>query len=192
MSAKRKNKSKKKLYAVSGLIFVIIAAGISYKIIHKNNTNNLAINSSSKQVTGATSKSTSQPSSSQTPATSTPTNSGGVVDKNGQSASNLPPSANWATSSSGDITLQLPSLNQTLQSGDTIAGLANVSMVQFILTDNSVGQIAQGNLSVVNGKFSGTLYFTAHADSGTLEVYYPNPNNGAEEDIVSIDVNFSS
>ncbi|MGH7195069.1 MAG: hypothetical protein ACREJM_16270, partial [Candidatus Saccharimonadales bacterium] len=93
---------------------------------------------------------------------------------------------------SGNITLQLPSPNSTIKTGDSITGLAKVSTVQFILTDNSVGMIAQGNLKVVNGKFSGTLQFTPHSSSGKLEVYYPNPTNGAEQDIVEINVNFNT
>jgi hypothetical protein len=64
--------------------------------------------------------------------------------------------------------------------------------VQFILTDNSVGLIAQGTLTVVNGKFSGMLQFTPHSNSGKLELYYPNAANGAEEDIIEIDVSFNT
>ena len=190
MATKRKNKRNNKLYTIGTIIVALILVGTFYEIGHKTSQNNTA-DSTSKHITANTSQPTSQPSASQTPSIATPTNSGGVVDKNGQSVSSLPSSSDWTTSSSGNITLQLPTANQTLQSGDSITGLANVSAVQFILKDDSVGQIAEGNLNVVNGKFSGTLYFTPHSESGELEVYYPNPNTGAEEDTVSIDVNFS-
>lgn len=127
-----------------------------------------------------------------TPSSTNSSQQGGATDENGKTTGTLPPSSEWASSSSGDITLQQPINNSVLASGDTISGTAKVSTVQFILTDNSVGQIAQGTLSVVNGKFSGTLQFTPHATSGKLQVYYPNPSNGAEEDIININVDFNA
>lgn len=124
------------------------------------------------------------------PSTDNSSNQGGVTSTASPSET-IPPSSEWTSSSNGDITLQLPSANSTIQSGSDIAGLANVPNVGFILTDNSVGLIAQGTLSVVNGKFSGTLQFTPHSSSGTLQIYYPNPQTGGEEDIVNISVNFA-
>ncbi len=184
--SKRSFLSKKVLL---GLLIVLVAGGAW--IYHNHNSNpNLAASKSKSKVTGTTSK----PTPHKVPE-STVTNGnrdGGVVDQNGKTSGTLPPSSQWVLSTSGNITLQLPSPNTTVRSGDTLSGLAKVSSVQFILKDNSVGLIAQGNLKVVDGKFSGILKFTPHSNSGKLEVYYPNPSNGAEEDIVEINVSFST
>lgn len=188
----KKHSLKKTLAAAA--IAVILAVGIYFLVAHYDKkSNNLytptASSSSStpKKITATTSQPT--PLQSQT---SSNLVAGGVKDENGQSVSNLPPSSDWASSTNGQITLQEPNNVSALSSGDTITGTANVSQVSFILTDNSVGLIDQGNLSVVNGRFTGRLAFTDHSSSGKLEVYYPNPANGAEEDVVEIDVNFGS
>jgi len=189
MYKKTKRSGAEKL--LLGLLVIVVAVGtVLLWVRHhdKKNLNLAANNSSQTPVKGATSK----PTPHQATTTNNPTGQGGVVDKNGQTSGSLPPSSQWVSSTSGNITLQQPSPNTTVKSGDTLSGLAKVSSVQFILTDSSVGLIAQGNLSVVNGKFSGTLQFTPHAGSGKLEVYYPNPANGAEEDIITIDVNLST
>jgi hypothetical protein len=117
---------------------------------------------------------------------------GGVIDQKGKVTDNIPPSSSWVTSSSGNITLQQPTAGQVLRSGDTISGITKVSTVQFILKDNSVGVISQGTMNVVNGKFSGTLEFRPHSSKGELEVFYPSPSTGAEQDIINIDVNYST
>ena len=188
MPKQRKRSGAEKL--LLGLLVIVIAAGavLLWMRHHDKKNLNLATNKSSQ---GTVKGTPSKPTPHQVTTNSTPTGGGGVVDKNGQTSGSLPPSSQWVSSTSGNITLQQPSPNTTVKSGDTLGGLAKVSSVQFILTDNSVGLIAQGNLSVVNGKFSGTLQFTPHAGSGKLEVYHPNPANGAEEDIITIDVNFS-
>jgi hypothetical protein len=116
---------------------------------------------------------------------------GGAVDLKGQPSSSLPPSSQWTSSPSGNITIQQPISGQTLHTGDTISGTAKVDTVAFILKDNAVGVIANGTLSVVNGKFAGSLGFTAHSGSGILEVYYPDPSTGAEKDLIKVNVNYS-
>jgi cytoskeletal protein RodZ len=136
-------------------------------------------------------KSLSSTSTGHIPSANNSSNQGGTTTQNSQATNKLPPSSEWTSSSNGDITLQQPIATAIISPGDTISGLANVSTVQFILTDNSVGLIDQGTLNVANGEFSGTLQFTPHSSTGTLQVYYPNPSNGAEEDIVNINVNFS-
>lgn len=107
-----------------------------------------------------------------------------------QPSSSIPPSSEWTSSSSGNITLQQPSANSVVKSGDAISGTAKVSSVQYILSDSSVGLIDQGTLGVDNGKFSGILQFKAQSSTGTLEVYYPNPSNGAEDDVITIGVSY--
>lgn len=185
--------------AILIIVIGIGAIGVSiYKWDHKNTANTTSDSGSSTNKPssiGTPSSPSTAPTPSSVPSISistSTTNSGGVVDTNGQTIGTLPPSSEWTSSSSGDITLQQPTNGSTIQSGDTISGLADTSTVSFILKDNSVGVIAQGSLNVVNGKFSGTLEFTPHANSGSLEVYYPNPSTGAEEDIINITVNFNA
>lgn len=190
MSIKRKNyqsKNGKKviILLLIVIILVVLASIVLYWHDHSKTTPTPATSASvsvSKKTT---------PTSQTPPASNNSTGQGGVIDQNGQTSGALPPSSDWVSSSNGAITLQQPSANTVLQSGATLSGTANVNNVQFILSDNSVGLIAEGNLNVVNGKFSGILKFTPHAKTGTLEVYYPNPANGAEEDIINIDVNFN-
>jgi len=184
MTKKSKKRSQKFIFI--GLSILVVLAGL-YLWHHYYDKPKIAVTATVHTPVQGT-KSTPT-----TPQVSTNNlSSGGTTDNNGQTSGTLPPSSDWVMSTSGDITLQQPAASTSVKTGDTISGLANVSNVQFILTDNSVGQIDQGNLSVVNGKFSGTLQFTSHSSSGTLQVYYPNPSNGAEEDIINIDVNFSS
>lgn len=187
---KQRGSVSKKVLAV-GIVVVLLIAGGLYLHFHNRNPKNLVNSKGSNTVTGSTSK----PTQHQEPtngSSSISGQSGGATDNNGQSTQSLPPSSQWVSSNSGNITLQLPSPNATIKTGDSLTGLAKVSTVQFVLTDNSVGMIAQGNLKVVNGKFSGTLQFNPHSSNGKLEVYYPNPTNGAEQDIVEINVNFNT
>lgn len=182
----KKHRSHKVLWLLIAVVVVGLILG-GYLRYHKSASNsNVAVSSASK-VQGT--KST--PEAPQPATDNTPNNTGGATSQNVTTTS-LPPSSDWVSSSNGDITLQEPSSGTVFESGDAIVGLAKVSTVQFILTDNAVGLIAQGNLNVINGKFSSTIQFTPHSNSGNLEVYYPNPSNGAEEDIVNIDVNFST
>jgi len=185
MYKRRRTSSKKILYTLLAIVLVV-AAVVLYAHAH-NKSANLAAKAGTQAVKGTV----STPTPHQVPSPNSTGQSGGVVDKNGQASTNLPPASQWVSSSSGNITLQQPSPNTVVTSGDSLVGLAKVSTVQFILKDDAVGQIAQGNLTVVNGRFSGVLQFTPHSKSGKLEIYYPNPNNGAEEDIVEINVGFN-
>ncbi len=138
-------------------------------------------------VMGAKSSSLTAPKTNSSPKNNS-LSSGSVVDKKGTYNNTLPPTSEWTTSSSGIITLQVPSNNSHFASGSIISGLAKVNMIQYILKDNSIGLISRGTLNVVNGKFSGAINFSSNSSSAKLVVYYPDPNNGAENDIINIDV----
>lgn len=182
-------KRKKSPIGMSVLLLVVIAVVATLFIRYHHNSK------TSQNLAGTASKSGAKASTSKPQALSVPTNQnstpGGVVDKNGQASGTLPPSSDWVASASGNITLQQPSPNTTIKNDDTISGIAKVSTVNFILSDNSVGLIDRGSLNVVNGKFSGLMKFQSHSSSGKLEVYYPNPTNGREEDVIEIHVSFS-
>lgn len=178
------------------LIAVLIVAVVAIYIekIHHKSASNTSNNHKTTLITGTTSKPTPH-----TPSPSTANNSSFQGNTSNQSiqpsnTTAVPPKSQWTTSSSGTITLQQPYPNATIQSGSIISGTiqsSSIHTVNFILTDNAVGQIAQGSLSVVNGKFSGSLNFTSHSSSGTLQVYSPNPTNGAEENIINFDVKYN-
>jgi hypothetical protein len=192
MAKARKNRSGFMNWTtvIAVIALLAIASVFAYKWNHKDTADIKPV------VKGTPSTSASAPTPTSTPAPSTtatnPTGQGGAVDNNGKTTDTIPPSSEWTSSTSGDITLQQPTNNSTISSGDTISGLANTSTVSFILKDTSAGVIAQGSLNVVNGKFSGTLQFTPHSSTGSLEVYYPNPDNGAEEDVINITVNYGT
>lgn len=192
------NKLSNNKILLSVIAVLIVAAGlITYSIYGHYSKNSKIVNrlpsASQRKITSTPSSSSSQPTKNSTPSLVSPQSTpGGVTDENGQSSSNLPPSSDWLASSSGDITLQEPSANSTLINGQSIVGLAKVNEVNFALYDSSVGLIDQGSLNVVNGKFSGKMSFTPHASTGTLQVFYSNPVNGAEEDMVEINVNFNN
>lgn len=113
---------------------------------------------------------------------------GGPTDTNGQATANTN-SSQWITSTSGNITVEQPLANATIQSGTTLSGTAKVSTVNYRVIDNTVGVISEGTLSVVNGKFSGNLNFTPHSSGGRLDVFSTAPN-GAELNEIEIAVNF--
>jgi type II secretory pathway pseudopilin PulG len=173
-----------KVIILTTIVVIVLVVVIGVFFLYKYDKNQNSITSSSlgkiKQTINSESGGSSTANSIQ----------GGVKDNGGQSTSTTIPSSEWTASSNGDITLQQPIANSTLASGDKISGIANVNNVQFILSDSTVGLIDQGNLNVVNGSFSGSLQFTPHAKVGTLEIYYPNPSNGAEEDIINVNVNY--
>ena len=179
--------SGKLIKALFGVL--ILAAFVIIALELTNTTHFFHKTASSSASTDITSAKVSKPGK-QAPSTSNKPNNGGVTDNKGQTSGTAPSQSKWTSSNSGNITLQQPYPGQTVKSGSVLSGTAKVSSVQFILVDNSVGQIAKGNLSVVNGKFSGVMNFTAHSKNGKLEVYYPDPNTGAEKDIINIDVNF--
>lgn len=117
---------------------------------------------------------------------------GGATDNKGSGATSTSPS-DWASSSSGKITLQQPTAGSTLRSGDTLSGTAKVDTVQYRLVDDSVGVLAQGSLSVVNGKFSGVLNFTPHSSSGKLDIFsYSNGPYSSEVNNIEVSLTIGS
>ena len=185
--ASTKKRTKKIILTIVIILALLIAGFFAYRAIYNK-----------KPITYTSPKNTFHPK----PGQSKPTNhkitkqpSLNTSNTNNSSTSsssnniNTTPSL-YVTSSSGQITVHTPYNNETISSGFPINGTAKVSTVDYILIDNQVGQIAQGSLKVVNGKFQGTLSFTPHATSGVLQVYSPNPSNGAEENVINIDVNY--
>lgn len=112
---------------------------------------------------------------------------GGIVDEKGQTTETA--TGTPTSSSSGNITLNTPSASQLLATGDTLAGTAEVDVVQFRLIDSQSGVIAQGTLQVVNGSFAGKLQFQAYSTTGKLDVFSYD-TTGKEINNVSVPVQF--
>ena len=111
-----------------------------------------------------------------------------VEDKKGTTSSETDPST-WTTSSTKEIVVHSPSKNKTVTSGTEISGTSTLTKVNFRLIDEVSGEIAQGQISVVNGKFSGTLNFTTSASTGRLD-FYGTKADGREFSNVEIPLKF--
>lgn len=178
MATSRKNNGRKQRNKVLKLLFVSIALLAvvlgAYFYFHNRNQTIVAPDAGPK----TTKKSDAEHKNIATSSFS----QGGAVDQNGSTVSNNEPSdpSQWTASSSGVITLQQPSANAILKSGDTVSGTSQTTTVQFRLVDDTAGVLAQGSLSVVNGKFSGILQFKAYGTSGALKIYSIDSSSGAE------------
>ncbi len=96
--------------------------------------------------------------------------SGTVEDRQGLSSEATDPNT-WTSSATKEIVVHNPSKNKLIKSGAEISGTSSLSKVDFRLIDEVTGVIAQGQISVVNGKFAGTLNFTTSANGGRLDIY---------------------
>ena len=185
----KSQKSFKKRSVVAAVLLLLVILGGAYWWYYLRTPSTLVVTKSGN-FTG-----NSQPTSSATnpapqkqPTSNTGHSIGSATDTNGQATTSTNPSQ-WVTSTSGNITVEQPVANASVRSGDTLSGTAKVSTVSFRLVDNSVGVVAEGNLNVVNGKFSGKLDFTAHSSGGQLDVFSTGPN-GVEVNEIQIAVNF--
>lgn len=169
-------------------VIVVVLLAVCFFLWHRTQPKKApAIYPGTSQQQGTTSKKAT-PHNANTPTSSV--GQGGAVDSNGSSSAALPPKADWNVSSDGNITLQLPSSGDHISSGAQIVGLAKVDKVHFMLIDDAVGLLAQGELKAVNGKFAGQLSFASKGQTGRLDVYFPDPATGAEKSLVEIPVKF--
>lgn len=136
--------------------------------------------SAQEEFTGATERPVLEPSSEKGEAY--------VSDNQGQSEI-IPDKSQWTTSHSGQIIVYSPSNNQLLQKGDLISGESSLSTVSFRIIDNVSGVISEGQLTVVNGKFSGSVGFSTTATEGRLDIY-SSSEDGIESSNIGIPVRF--
>lgn len=108
-----------------------------------------------------------------------------VTDTKGTAAAT--PESQWSKSANGNITVYSPAKNTPIKNGSTISGAATASTVSFRLIDNVSGVVSQGQLQVVNGKFSGTLSFSSTATQGRLDIFNTKAD-GSEINVVEIPV----
>lgn len=112
-----------------------------------------------------------------------------ITDDQGNVES-VPDKSTWTFSSSGEITLYLPAKNALISSGDKLSGQSTLKNVSFRLIDNVSGVIAQGQLNVVNGKFSGIFDFNTTATDGRLDVFGLK-NDGVEFGNIEVPIRFN-
>lgn len=91
------------------------------------------------------------------------------------------------TSQTGEITVYSPKANATIRSGYTVYGTSTLPKVSYRLIDSISGVVATGELSVVGGKFSGSLSFASNADEARLD-FYSTKSDGTEFSNVSINL----
>ena len=109
-----------------------------------------------------------------------------VTDNSGTSVT---PNAKPLVSSTGEITVYSPVSGGVVKSGQTISGESKLSKVNFRIIDSISGVIASGELSVVNGKFSGTPIYTTNAKEGRIDIF-ATKTDGTEYSNVEIPVRF--
>lgn len=114
---------------------------------------------------------------------------GVVVDSNGVIL-NIPPETDWTTSKDGVITVYSPFTNSTLKTGQSLSGKTSVPSISFRLIDNISGEIAQGKINVINGKFSAVFDFSTKATEGRLDVFVAD-KNGLESSVIEIPLRFN-
>ncbi|MGH7234321.1 MAG: Gmad2 immunoglobulin-like domain-containing protein [Candidatus Saccharimonadales bacterium] len=185
-------KSKKifkfrKLY-IAALIAVLVLALITLlvliKPVHEVRNQNLSTSTKPKNSTSSTSNAGNKSITS-----STGINQGTATNNQSVSSSVSSDSSKWVVSSSGLLTVKSPVENDKITSGVNLTGVASVEQVQYRLIDAQFGVISQGFIKVVNGTFSANISFTAHSNSGRLDVFSTDPN-GREINEVQIQVSF--
>jgi hypothetical protein len=175
-----------KYLALAALVIVAIAFFLFQYRSHSDNLYSPQVNNAGE----SDYQSRTSPDVDKSSQTSNSASQGGAIDNQGAGTAQTP-SSQWTSSESGAITLYSPTASSTLRSGGIISGTAKVGTVQYRLVDDQVGVLAQGSLSVVNGKFSGTLQFTPHSSSGKLSVFSFN-GSGAEINRVEINLKLGS
>lgn len=186
--------TKKKIFVP--LILLVVAIGVFSALEASNKTHFFGDNHASEDKPKA--QTTSDAPTAQEdftggddrqPNTQTNTGGEGTVSSTNGNISSIPPQSEWTTSPSGAITVYSPAKNSLLTNGNTISGKATAAKVSFRLIDDVTGVIAQGELPVVNGNFSGKFNFSTTATSGRLDVFNTR-EDGVEINNVEIPIRF--
>ena len=176
-----------RLYSVVIIALLIFAAVFLY-FHYRSSSSTTKIVTAGKPITYSQVKASQPGEKSLTNNTPSSRNSGGATDTSGSVSANTD-SSKWVTSASNVITVKQPIADSTINDGGVISGSASVDEVNYRLSDNAVGVVAQGTLNVVNGNFSGALHFTPQGTGGRLDVFTTN-SMGVEYNEVQINVSF--
>lgn len=185
MRVHKKIKSKKLVIMIIVIIAVLGVGGyFGFQIIQKANqpkTTSRSVTAQSNYTSGDNKTNSSSNDASQ----------GGATDNNGKvSGDQTTIESDWKKSDSGVVILKEPIGGNTIKSGDEFSGTASgLDSVEYRLVDDTAGVIAQGEVSVVNGSFSGNLQFKPRSSSGVFKVYSFNAQ-GQEINSSEIEVKF--
>lgn len=111
-----------------------------------------------------------------------------VVDNSGSIADSVDRS-NPSVSATGEITIFSPTSNTLVDDQLYIAGTSTLASVSYRVVDSISGVISLGELSVVNGQFSGTLKIETDASEGRLDIFGAQ-NDGNEFSNLAIPLRF--
>lgn len=101
-----------------------------------------------------------------------------------------PPGQTPAAESTTAIVITSPSSGGTVKAGTKLEGTApSVRTVSYRIQSDDRGLVGQGDLAVVNNKFSGTLAATGVAGSGFVEVFVVD-TQGREQKHAKVEVSF--
>lgn len=114
---------------------------------------------------------------------------GSALIEEGSAANGSIDRSNPIISKSGQITVFSPQKGANLKSGDLIAGSSKLSRVSYRIIDNVSGVIAQGELKVTDGNFSGKIKFDTPATEGRLDLY-ATKSDGTEFSNIEIPIKF--
>lgn len=185
---KKNNRSKIILLAV---VLVLLMSVAGY-FIYKRSVNNSEVVTEVRTTSTAPSAQadyTTNTNDNRTPAKNdSEKGSAVVVDNQGQQTT-TPDQAQWTTSETGQITVYEPAKNQIATKGTIVSGVSSLPVVYYRVIDDVSGMIAQGQLSVVGGKFSGTLSFATTASNGRIDVYGAD-DSGKELSSVELQIRF--
>jgi hypothetical protein len=184
--------NKKAIFAILAAIIVILL-GLELTntthLLHKQKPASLTVVTAGTPVKAPASKKVSPPPKGSSNDSSSPARNQGTATDTQGSASASTNSNQWISSASGAITVKQPVANSKIQDGVVLSGSAKVDEISYRLTDNSVGLIAQGTLSVVNGNFSGILHFKSQGTGGRLDVFSTD-SKGVEYNEIQVNVSF--
>ena len=185
-----KNKNIKKLIAVLLsiiVIFVILYVLNVFNFINPKKDKQKILDKVQTTSTASTAQENFTKGGTRIPV-ETPKNEGTLADNNG-SVSTIPPESQWTTSKDKATVVYFPGINNTLKNGSLVTGRTTNSSISFRLIDNVQGIIAQGNIKVVNGLYSGTLNFTTKGKIGRLDIFSTN-SDGVEKSNIEIEVRY--
>ncbi|MEI7674498.1 MAG: hypothetical protein WCI60_02075 [bacterium] len=189
MKTSKKTSTRKTLIIII-TILVIVAAAAGLYISKRNDKNTDFIDTTAKTTSSAASAQENYNSGSdRTPSTTNPNNgTATVTDTNGNQTTTTDKSL-WTVSKTGEITVYTPTKDQILSNGATLSGASSLPVIYYRIIDNISGMITQGQLSVVNGKFSGTVNFATKATEGRLDIYGAD-DSGKEFSNVEVAIRF--
>lgn len=189
-------KNKNSIIIISIISLLLLSAGVWYAFnVQKSRTK--VANQATKDMV----KTTSEQPSAQENYTSTENDDnkslpGNTLGENRGSATVQDDGGNGSTetanpivSATGELTVFSPGLNSLVKSGQSISGKTKLSKVNFRIIDSISGVIASGELTVVNGKFSGTTSYTTNAKEGRIDIF-GTKTDGTEFSNIEIPVRF--